>query len=332
MSVIAIESLSRRFGDKHALREVDLSLPRGAVLGLVGQNGAGKTTLIRHILGMLRARSGSVQVFDLDPVVHPAEVLGRLGYLAEDRSLPAWMRVGELLRYARSFHPRWDASLAASLCREFQLDLEQKVRALSRGQHVRAALVLALAHRPELLVLDEPSSGLDPVVRKDVLEAILRTVAGEGRTVLFSSHLLDEVERMSDRLALIDRGRILLDGSLEAIRAHHHHVVVRAARSRDWLCRAFAGDPSHSSSTPILLRSSQHHGEHALLCNGDEETLLTSLRAAGAKILSHAPARLDEIFLAHTADPSDDDLLSHKTEGDDTGNRRRQLRRVERRL
>jgi len=286
MSVIAIDSLSRSFGGKAALADVDLHLPRGAVLGLVGKNGAGKTTLIRHVLGMLQAQRGSVRVFELDPVTHPAEVLGRLGYLAEDRSLPAWMRIGELLRYSQAFYSRWDVQLATSLCRDFQLDLEQKVRTLSRGQHVRTALVLALAHRPELLVLDEPSSGLDPVVRKDVLEAILRTIANEGRTVLFSSHLLDEVERMSDRLALIDRGRIVVSGDLETIRASHHQIVVRGP----------VNEPSCG-----ILHMSEEKGERMLLCQGNLEALLASLRSSGAAIQSHAPASLEEIFLAHTA-------------------------------
>jgi ABC-2 type transport system ATP-binding protein len=293
--VVVVEKLSRRFGDKLALDAVDLVLERGVVLGLVGKNGAGKTTLIQHLLGLLRAQHGSVRVFGLDPVEEPAEVLGRVGYLTEDRNLPGWMTVGELMRYTAAFYPRWDPGYAARLCDDFRLDLRQKIRTLSRGQHARAALVTALAHRPELLVLDEPSSGLDPVVRRDVLEAILHTVAEEGRTVLFSSHLLDEVERMSDRLALIEGGRILLSGSLDSIRGRHWRIVVRAN-----------GLPPHAVSRPEtlavpgVLAVRADGGEATLTCDGEREAIEAELRRAGYECLSCTPASLDEIFFART--------------------------------
>jgi ABC-2 type transport system ATP-binding protein len=218
-SIIEIQNLTRRFGDTTALQDVSFEVPAGVVLGLVGRNGAGKTTLIKHLMGFLRPQSGSVRVFGLDPVAQPDAVLGRIGYVSEERDLPAWMRIGELLRYSQAFYPAWDMDLAFELCDQFQLDLNQKVGSLSRGQSVRAALVLALSPRPELLVLDEPSSGLDPVVRRDILGAILETVAQEGRTILFSSHLLDEVERMSDRLMILEQGRVVVAGELEEVRA-----------------------------------------------------------------------------------------------------------------
>jgi len=217
--VIQVDRLSRTFGTTRALDEISLEVPRGAVLGLVGRNGAGKTTLIRHLMGLLRAQSGTVRVFGMDPVAQPEAVLGRIGYVSEERDLPGWMRIGELLRYTQAFYPGWDMDLALELCDSFQLDLTQKVGSVSRGQSVRTALVLALAPRPELLVLDEPSSGLDPVVRRDILGAILQTVSEEGRTILFSSHLLDEVERMSDRLVIVEQGRVVVSGDIEEVRA-----------------------------------------------------------------------------------------------------------------
>jgi ABC-2 type transport system ATP-binding protein len=219
--VISVSELSRRFGAKMALEAVSLSVPRGAVYGLVGANGAGKTTLIKHVLGLLRAERGSVRVFGLDPVADPVGVLSRIGYLSEDHDLPGWMRVDELLRYSRAFYPAWDDRYAEELRRTFGLDPAARIKSLSRGQKARAGLLVALAYRPELLVLDEPSSGLDPVVRRDILEAILRTIAEEGRTVLFSSHLLDEVERVADQVTMIDEGRIVLSGPLAAIREAH---------------------------------------------------------------------------------------------------------------
>jgi ABC-2 type transport system ATP-binding protein len=216
--VINVADLTRRFGDKAALSAVSLSLPRGAVYGLVGANGAGKTTLIRHILGLLRAESGLVRVFGLDPVTDPVAVLSRIGYLSEENDLPGWMRVDELVRYSRAFYPAWDDAYAKELEEAFALDPSAKIKNLSKGQKARLGLLAALAHRPELLVLDEPSSGLDPIVRRDILGAVIRTIADEGRTVLFSSHLLEEVEQVADHVTMINHGTIVLSGSLDAIK------------------------------------------------------------------------------------------------------------------
>jgi ABC-2 type transport system ATP-binding protein len=218
-SVIAISELTRRFGDTTALAAVSLSLPRGAVYGLVGANGAGKTTLIRHVLGLLRAQSGSVRVFGRDPVADPVGVLSRIGYLSEENDLPGWMRVDELLRYSRAFYPAWDDAYAAELQQTFALDSKASIKTLSKGQKARLGLLIALAYRPELLVLDEPSSGLDPIVRRDILGAVIRTIAHEGRTVLFSSHLLQEVEQVADHVTMIHHGTIVLSGPLDAVTA-----------------------------------------------------------------------------------------------------------------
>src|SRR5438034_5237782 len=153
--VVRVSDLTRRFGATTALDSVSLELPRGAVYGLVGANGAGKTTLIKHMLGLLRAESGSVRVFGLDPVAEPVAVLSRIGYLSEENDLPGWMRVDELLRYSRAFYPKWDDAYAEELRQTFALDPAAKIKDLSRGQRARAGLLIALAHRPELLVLDE---------------------------------------------------------------------------------------------------------------------------------------------------------------------------------
>jgi ABC-2 type transport system ATP-binding protein len=222
--VISVSELTRRFGTTTAVDSVSLSIPRGAVYGLVGANGAGKTTLIRHILGLLRAESGSVRVFGLDPVADPVAVLSRIGYLSEENDLPGWMRVDELIRYTSAFYPKWDDAYAEELRRAFALDPAAKIKDLSKGQRARAGLLIALAHRPELLVLDEPSSGLDPIVRRDILGAVIRTIADQGRTVLFSSHLLDEVEEVADHVTMINHGRIVLSASLEAIKESHRSL------------------------------------------------------------------------------------------------------------
>jgi ABC-2 type transport system ATP-binding protein len=220
-AVIDIAGLTRRFGDQAALDSVSLTIGRGGVYGLVGTNGAGKTTLIKHILGLLRAENGSVRVFGRDPVADPVAVLSRIGYLSEENDLPGWMRVGELMRYSRAFYPSWDDAYAEELRTAFALDSGARIRTLSKGQKARAGLLVALAYRPQLLVLDEPSSGLDPIVRRDIVGAVIRTIADEGRTVLFSSHLLDEVEQVADHVTMIDRGRIVLSAPLGEIRAAH---------------------------------------------------------------------------------------------------------------
>jgi ABC-2 type transport system ATP-binding protein len=162
-----------------------------------------------------------VRVFGLDPVQDPVTVLSRIGYLSEENDLPGWMRIDELLRYTRAFYPAWDDAYAEELRSAFGLDPAAKIRNLSKGEKARAGLLVALAHRPELLILDEPSSGLDPIARRDILGAVIRTIAHEGRTVLFSSHLLDEVEEVADHVTMISHGRVVLSGSLDDIKAAH---------------------------------------------------------------------------------------------------------------
>ena len=287
---IEVQNLTRRFGTKPALDDVSLTVPRGCVFGLVGENGAGKTTLIKHILGLLRAEQGSVCVFGLDPVANPPGVLSRIGYLSEARDLPGWMRVDELLRYTQAFYPHWDESYAESLRKQFALEPSAKIKHLSRGELAKAALLITLAYRPELLVLDEPSSGLDPVVRRDILEAIVRTVADEGRTVFFSSHLLDEIERVSDRVAMIVNGRVVLNGALDEIMGEHHHVTLRFDQPQ--------------ATAPQLARALSIHGaghEWAVLCNGGRQEVISAVARLGAQVVAQRCPTLDEIFVARAA-------------------------------
>ncbi len=286
-SIVEIRGLTRKFGDKVALNDLSLNVPRGGVFGLIGGNGAGKTTLIKHILGMLKAQQGSVQVFGLDPVKDTVGKLGRIGYLSEERELPDWMRVGELIRYTQAFFPNWDESYAEELRDSFDLDNKARIKTLSRGQRARAGLLVALAHRPELLVLDEPSSGLDPVVRRDILGAIIRTIADEGRTVLFSSHLLDEVERVADRVAIIHHGQIMLTASMEEIKDQHRRVTLRFEQSLD--------------RPPELVGSLSSTGqgkEWTYICSGGTTQFRNDAEAIGATVVDEAPLTLDEIFIS----------------------------------
>jgi ABC-type multidrug transport system ATPase subunit len=290
-NVIEICGVTRQFGAKRALDNVSLVIPRGVVFGLVGANGAGKTTLIRHVLGLLKSQAGSVRVFGLDPVKEPVKVLSRIGYLSEEGDLPGWMRVDELMRYMRAFYPTWDEAYAQDLRRQFALDPAAKVKTLSKGQKARAGLLVALAYRPELLLLDEPSSGLDPIVRRDILGAIVRTIADEGRTVLFSSHLLDEVERISDRVAMLKGGRIVFAGELDEIKKTHHELVLRFDQT-------LAKPPQLEG----VLNWQRRGAEWTAAAYGPLDELLLVASAAGAEIIEHKRLSLDEIFLARVGE------------------------------
>ena len=285
--MIAVEGLTRRFGPKVALDGLTLQVPRGVVFGLVGANGAGKTTLIRHVLGLLKAEAGSVRVFGRDPVADPVGVLSRVGYLSEENDLPGWMRVDELIRYTRPFYPGWDDAYAEELRRAFELAPAARIGHLSKGQRARAGLLIALAHRPELIVLDEPSSGLDPIVRRDILGAIIRAIAEEGRTVLFSSHLLDEVERVADRVAMIHGGRVIFSSDLDDVKKTHRSLTLRFAEART-RPPALAG---------VLTWAGTGH-EWTAVFAGQPGGLSAEASACGASIVGERTSSLDEIFFA----------------------------------
>lgn len=288
--VIDIQNVTRQFGAKRALDNVSLAVPRGTVFGLVGANGAGKTTLIKHVLGLLKAQAGAVRVFGLDPVQEPVKVLSNVGYLSEESDLPGWMRVDELMRYMRAFYPTWDETYAQELRRQFALDPATKVKNLSKGQRARAGLVVALAYRPELLLLDEPSSGLDPIVRRDILGAIVRTIADEGRTVLFSSHLLEEVERVSDCVAMLKEGRVVFAGELDVVKQSYHQLTLR-----------FGGERSQPPLINGVLRWEGRGAIWTALASGNLEELTVAVSASGGEIVEQKRLSLDEIFLAQAS-------------------------------
>jgi ABC-2 type transport system ATP-binding protein len=202
------------------------------------------------------------------------------------------MRVSDLVRFTRTFYPNWDESYAASLEQTFELDPTQHVGKLSKGQRARLVLLLALAHRPELLVLDEPSSGLDPLVRRDILRAIIRTIADEGRTVLFSSHLLDEVERVADRVAIIERGRIIENDDLESLRAHFHRIVLRFAEGRREPPAQAAG------AADGVLEWQGADREWSALFRGRGDDALAFARRVGADVVERSTPSLNEIIMA----------------------------------
>jgi len=288
--IVSVVGLGRRFKKKVALDGVDFEVKAGTVHGLVGENGAGKTTLIKHLLGTYRAQSGTVRVFGKDPSQEQVAVLAQLGYLSEDRDLPGWMRVRELMRYTQAFYPDWDESYGDSLCERFRLDREARIKQMSRGEKAKVGLVCALAYRPTLLLLDEPSSGLDVTTRRDILWAIVRTVADEGRTVIFSSHLLDEVDRAADSITLLHQGKTVLEGPLLEMKEQHPVLDV-----------SYSDSGARPHGLPGILHVEGSGREYRLVLDGPPGApFQEALRASQGEVLQARPATLEELFLART--------------------------------
>lgn len=216
--------LSKRFGRIIALDDLGLAVPTGAVHALVGPNGAGKTTLIKILMNILRASSGSASVLGLDSSRISGRAFSSIGYVSENQQLPEWMRVGHFLAYMRPFYPTWDTQLEAQLVRQLELPLDRKLRHLSRGMRMKAALASALAFRPKLIVLDEPFSGLDPVVRDELGKALLDR-AGDS-TIFLSSHDLAEIESFATHVAFLDSGRLRLAEDMASLAARFREVEV----------------------------------------------------------------------------------------------------------
>jgi len=217
--VLEFDSIWRSFASREpVLKGVSLAMNAGEVVGLVGRNGAGKTTLIRIGMGMLYPNSGSVRVFGLSPTEQPVAVKKRVGYVAEDQVLPPRSTVVDLIAFHRFLFPQWDVALERQLTDRFGLRQGAKIRHLSKGQARQVALLCAVCHRPELLILDEPGGGLDPVARREFLETSIQLLNREGTAILFSSHHMSDVERIGGRVVLLDGGTVRLDRDLTGLR------------------------------------------------------------------------------------------------------------------
>ncbi len=216
--------LGKRYGTQWALRDCTLTLPPGRVGALVGPNGAGKTTLLQLAVGLTSASTGSIAVFGASPRQQPMRVLPRVGFVAQDQPLYRGFTVGEMLTMGRKLNVRWDDNLARSRLTRLGIPLDKKVGQLSGGQKAQVALVLALAKRPELLLLDEPVASLDPLARREFLKA-LTDVAGEGLTVLLSSHIIADLERVCDYLIILSASRVQVAGDIPALVARHKILV-----------------------------------------------------------------------------------------------------------
>jgi len=206
--VIETKELGKNFNGRRVLRDISLKVPRGSIFGFIGPNGAGKTTTIRLLLGLLKPSSGSANVLGLNSQTQSIALRSKVGYVAEDNTFYPWMRVEELIRFNSGFFPSWDHHLARSLLEMFDLHPGTKVKDLSKGMRTQLGLTMALAHRPELLILDEPTAGLDPQSARNLREIILE-IKAEGRTVLLTTHYMEEADQLCDRIAIIDHGKII---------------------------------------------------------------------------------------------------------------------------
>jgi len=224
---IETDTLTKRFGRVHALDGLSFSVPQGAVHALVGPNGAGKTTLIKILMNIFRASSGRASILGVDSKKISGKAFASIGYVSENQQLPGWMRVGAFLEYLRPFYPTWDTQLEAQLARMFDLQLDRKLKQLSRGMRMKAALASALAFRPKLIVLDEPFSGLDPMVRDELGKALVNR-SGDS-TIFLSSHDLAEMEGFATHVMFLDAGRIKLCEEMSSLTARFREVAVTLA-------------------------------------------------------------------------------------------------------
>jgi ABC-2 type transport system ATP-binding protein len=217
--------LGKRYGRQWALRDCSLTLPQGRVGALVGPNGAGKTTLLHLAVGLITPSAGSIAVFGAAPLQQPLRVLPRVGFVAQDQPLYRGFTVAEMLTVGRKLNVRWDDGLARTRLARLSIPLDKKVRALSGGQRAQVALTLALAKRPELLLLDEPVASLDPLARREFLHGLTEAVATEGLTVLLSSHIIGDLERVCDYLIILSASRVQLAGDIAALVGQHKVLV-----------------------------------------------------------------------------------------------------------
>lgn len=225
-NAIEIRDLTKRFGRHPAVDQLSFDVPAGQVTAFLGSNGAGKTTTIQMLMNLLRPNGGSAEILGVDSTKLAPEQLRRIGYVSENMELPLWMTVWKFLDYCRPFYPGWDEKFCQQLIDEFRLPLDRKLKHLSRGMRMKAALIGGIAYRPELVILDEPFSGLDPLVRDEFIRGLLNLTGTEGWTVLLSSHDIDEVERLADRVILIDDGKKRIDEDVADLLGKSRRVEV----------------------------------------------------------------------------------------------------------
>jgi ABC-2 type transport system ATP-binding protein len=296
--VIETRGLSKRYGRKLALNQLDLQVPRGRIHAIVGANGAGKSTLFRILLGFLAPSAGESRILGIDSQELGTADRGRIGFVNEEHTLPTWMRVQAVTAMQRRQYPRWNQQAFEQVLGHYHVLPEQKVSQLSRGERAGFNLALALAQRPELLVLDEPTLGLDVVAKRAFLESLMQSNVADDCTVIYCSHQMEEIERVADNLIILERGELKNMSSPDDFRE----------RVRYWVADIpFKGpDPR---TIPGLLEASRIDGLHHYVVLDQDEAFAEFLKANGARSVQSMPVSLDRAvnsFLAknHAAPPA----------------------------
>ncbi len=288
-NVIEIASVTKRFGRQTAVENVSLDVPRGVVFALLGENGAGKTTLVRMLLGLLELSAGQIKTLGLDSNRQGLAIRRRVGYLSERPTLYDWMTAAEIGWFTAGFYPDGFEFQFRKLVEQFSVPLDRKLSQMSKGMRAKVALSLAMAHRPELLVLDEPTSGLDTLVRREFLESMV-DIAAEGRTVLLSSHQINEVERVADIVAIMRAGRVLLVERLDELKSRTRELTITVAEN------SFSPPPVAGE----VVRSRRRTRQWQLLIRGaDDEQLSTLGSQQGIVAVESRTPTLEEIFVAY---------------------------------
>ena len=282
--MIQVKELIKSFDGFRALDGLNIHVPKGAVYGLVGPNGAGKSTVIRHLAGIYRQDSGQVLI-DGQPVYENPEIKGRIAYIPDDIFYYTQATINDMMKFYRSVYPRFSPERFEKLAELFNLDRKQPMRKLSKGMQKQAAFWLAMSQCPEVVILDEPVDGLDPVMRRQVWSALLSDVAENGTTVLVSSHNLRELEDVCDHVGIMNHGRMLLERSLSALQDNIVKIQL-----------AFADGGKLPEGLEILHRSSTGRLQQLIL-RGSAEELTAKLSAAGPLFLDVVPLNLEEIFI-----------------------------------
>jgi ABC-2 type transport system ATP-binding protein len=291
--IIETAELRKSYGEVEALRGLSLQVKAGSIYGFLGPNGAGKTTAIKILIGMVRPTQGQARVFGLaaDAPQTSVEIRRRIGFASEDKDLYDYLTVDAMIRFTAAFFPRWRRDLEQRYLRAFELPLERKVKALSRGMRTKLALLLALCRGAELLILDEPTSGLDPVATEEVLKALVAHVASEEMTVFFSTHQIAEVDQIADHVAIIDRGRAVVAGALDDLREAFRRIQL-----------VFDGEaPEVVFRAPGVERVWRKGRVLTVLSSAGAERILDEARALGPVSVDVVPVTLKEIFLETVA-------------------------------
>ena len=286
--VIETAGLTKHYGRVEAVRQLTFRVGAHRITGFLGRNGAGKSSTIKMLLGMSRPTSGTGRMLGrpIDDARESMEIRRRVAYVAEDKQTYAYMTVAQMIAFTRSFYDDWRPDVEARLRTQFDLPLTRNVKALSKGMRTKLALLLALARRPQLLILDEPSEGLDPVSIEELLQALV-AAAAEGTTVFFSSHQIAEVERIADHVCVLDRGRLVVDASMEAIRSDYRRIDV-----------GFAGEPPAAEWGSELVSPTRVSGRQVtLMVRGNADAVIERAYSAGAVAVESSPVSLREVFL-----------------------------------